>query len=338
MKIGRNDPCPCGSGKKYKRCCLKNNVADNSPGSPLAEAKAEVRKLMEEKEFSSLEELQAQVDTIYQQRNQAPLEDFQGLSPMQIHRILYFPFDTPQTVTFPKVLAAKPSTPAIALFSLLAEGIGQQGVKSTVTGNLPRNLCREAAQTFWGEEKYRDRTECGGINTETDFFELHAIRLTAAIAGLIRKYRNRFVLTKKYSLILADQGMKGIYPLLFEAYVRKFNWAYRDGYPELDLIQQSFLFSLFLLFRHGADWKSSTFYEDCFLRAFPVILENVKSQPIASPEETVRRCFTWRCLVNFVEFFGFAKVEPVSEGILNREYRIKKRPLLEQAVHFHIPT
>lgn len=21
---GRNDPCPCGSGKKYKKCCLKN--------------------------------------------------------------------------------------------------------------------------------------------------------------------------------------------------------------------------------------------------------------------------------------------------------------------------
>ena len=20
--IGRNDPCPCGSGRKYKRCCL----------------------------------------------------------------------------------------------------------------------------------------------------------------------------------------------------------------------------------------------------------------------------------------------------------------------------
>jgi len=23
-KIGRNEICPCGSGKKYKRCCLKN--------------------------------------------------------------------------------------------------------------------------------------------------------------------------------------------------------------------------------------------------------------------------------------------------------------------------
>ncbi|MBI1993744.1 MAG: SEC-C domain-containing protein [Deltaproteobacteria bacterium] len=21
-QTGRNDPCPCGSGKKYKRCCL----------------------------------------------------------------------------------------------------------------------------------------------------------------------------------------------------------------------------------------------------------------------------------------------------------------------------
>jgi SEC-C motif-containing protein len=20
-KVGRNDPCPCGSGRKYKRCC-----------------------------------------------------------------------------------------------------------------------------------------------------------------------------------------------------------------------------------------------------------------------------------------------------------------------------
>ncbi|MGX1826525.1 YecA family protein, partial [Heyndrickxia sporothermodurans] len=27
MKINRNDPCPCGSGKKYKKCCLlKENI------------------------------------------------------------------------------------------------------------------------------------------------------------------------------------------------------------------------------------------------------------------------------------------------------------------------
>ncbi len=25
-KVGRNDPCPCGSGKKYKLCCFKKSV------------------------------------------------------------------------------------------------------------------------------------------------------------------------------------------------------------------------------------------------------------------------------------------------------------------------
>jgi uncharacterized protein YecA (UPF0149 family) len=28
-KVGRNDPCPCGSGKKYKQCCLTKNPANN---------------------------------------------------------------------------------------------------------------------------------------------------------------------------------------------------------------------------------------------------------------------------------------------------------------------
>lgn len=25
-KVGRNDPCPCGSGKKYKNCCMKKDM------------------------------------------------------------------------------------------------------------------------------------------------------------------------------------------------------------------------------------------------------------------------------------------------------------------------
>jgi preprotein translocase subunit SecA len=29
-KVGRNDPCPCGSGKKYKKCCGANAGADTS--------------------------------------------------------------------------------------------------------------------------------------------------------------------------------------------------------------------------------------------------------------------------------------------------------------------
>ncbi|MGL6354813.1 SEC-C metal-binding domain-containing protein [Aeromonas hydrophila] len=36
IKIGRNEPCPCGSGNKYKQCLLTNKI-DNKRGlaSPL---------------------------------------------------------------------------------------------------------------------------------------------------------------------------------------------------------------------------------------------------------------------------------------------------------------
>lgn len=27
LKVGRNDPCPCGSGKKYKNCCIEKGEA-----------------------------------------------------------------------------------------------------------------------------------------------------------------------------------------------------------------------------------------------------------------------------------------------------------------------
>lgn len=29
-KVGRNDPCPCGSGKKYKHCCLRKETTSKS--------------------------------------------------------------------------------------------------------------------------------------------------------------------------------------------------------------------------------------------------------------------------------------------------------------------
>jgi len=30
VKVGRNDPCPCGSGLKYKKCGMINSPKHNS--------------------------------------------------------------------------------------------------------------------------------------------------------------------------------------------------------------------------------------------------------------------------------------------------------------------
>jgi hypothetical protein len=47
-KIGRNDPCPCGSGKKFKKCCyLKQKESGNLTAPPQVSLRAEVAKIQE---------------------------------------------------------------------------------------------------------------------------------------------------------------------------------------------------------------------------------------------------------------------------------------------------
>jgi hypothetical protein len=33
-QTGRNDPCPCGSGRKFKKCCLNKNIGSPVSGDP----------------------------------------------------------------------------------------------------------------------------------------------------------------------------------------------------------------------------------------------------------------------------------------------------------------
>ncbi|MEX2540602.1 MAG: SEC-C metal-binding domain-containing protein [Trueperaceae bacterium] len=221
-KVGRNEPCPCGSGKKYKKCCLQGNDAAPNDATDLLDA---LDRIAADREFGSLEELQDVTDRLVEEQNNAPLEDFQGLSPWQMMRLLHFPFESPEVIDFPEVLAVEPSAPIMVLFNLLAEAAGEDGLKATAKGNLPRAFCREAALIYWGEEKYALKTQYGAINKEADFPDLHAMRLTAECAGLLTRRSGRFRLTGVCKRLLKRSGGAGVYPRLLRAYVRKFNWA-----------------------------------------------------------------------------------------------------------------
>lgn len=333
--IGRNDPCPCGSGKKFKHCCL-GKESSTAPGHGATGISEALRSALEGRQFNSLEEAQAFVSRHAQEQNQRPRDEFHGLSPEQMHRILNLPFASPGLVRFPEALDATPAAPILTLFQQLTNAIGDQGLKPTAKGNLPRNFCREAALFYWGEQRYQEKTRYGGINREEDFDDLHVTRLVAELAGLIRKYKGRFILSRDCRRLLAGDGMRAIYPRLFRAYVEHFNWAYRDGYPELRFIQSAFLFTLNLLTCYGDTWRPQVFYEDTFLRAFPMLLDEVPPSQVFSPDETVRNCYTWRSMVHFAGFLGLAKVEPASDELLCHEYRVKTLPLLGQIIQFQL--
>jgi len=300
-----------------------------------AEALAEIRQGIEGRDFASFEELQAFVRDLNDQRNQRPVSDFQGLSPDQMHRLLYFPFDSASLVEFPPCLGTTPSAPILSLFQMLAEAIGERGLKPTAAGNLPRKLVQEAALAYASDDLQRELMRFRSIRTEADFPDLHVTRVVAGLASLIRKHRGRFILGRDCRRIMAEQGLAGICPLLLRAYAERFNWGYQDGYPDLYFIQDSFLLTLYLLDRYGEEWRSNTFYEDAFLRAFPGIVEDVGSVFYDSPVNTVRRCYSWRCLKRFGAFLGLVEIRQEPGRMLDPVFELRKLPLLNEAVIFN---
>ncbi len=336
MIIGPTDLCPCGSGKKFLHCCA-NKLNSDVRRAKLDDAMGEIRELLEGQNFASLEEANAFLTEHMERRNRGPRDTFDGLSADQMHRFLYFSFETPELVSFPSRLDVSPEAPILTLFNLLVEALGDQGVKATSTGNLPRKLCRDIAMAYMGEEKYGEICRYGELRSEPEFFDLHVTRLVSGLSGLIRKYKGKFVVGGGCRKLMSKDGLASIYPKLFREFVTKYNWAYRDSWQPVPLIQQSFLFTLYLLKRHGGDWQSSGFYEDWFLRAFPAVSQEVS--PVGeyySAEQRLRRFYSLRCLDSFARFLGLVEIQQPEAAKAHGDFLLKKLPLFDHVVQFHV--
>ncbi|MDA0791886.1 MAG: SEC-C metal-binding domain-containing protein [Proteobacteria bacterium] len=146
-KIGRNDPCPCGSGKKYKRCCMaKDDAAARSVADPLEAFRAELEAKLATADLPGLQAAQAIVSSVATSHNAGGIAEFHGLSPADMHTLLTRPFDSAAVVQWPQ-LTGEPSAPVVTLARLLFDGIGD-GIRATAKGNLPQKLVMTTAAEF----------------------------------------------------------------------------------------------------------------------------------------------------------------------------------------------
>ena len=293
-----------------------------------------LKEAMEGRSFNSLQEAQETLDRVVKERNNTPLDDFCGLSPAQMPRLLYDPFGEESPARYNLELTDFPETPVLRILKQILMGLSQGGLKMTAKGNLPADFSRAVALSYYGEEGFREITRYGGFRKEEDWEEIHTVRLTAEMAGFIKKEKGRFRLTRKGEQVLS-QGLNGKSFLdLFKAYTQKFNWAYRDGYPQMDIVQNSFLFTLFCLHRFGGETRSGEFYADLFLRAFPMVLDELSRSPYRSPEVEAKRCFSLRALERFASFFGFADVRMPGRFQRGSPLEVKKGPFLDSWIAF----
>ena len=297
------------------------------------DAMESLRKLVEGGGFESMEELNAFAQQHMNNMNHVPSADFMGLSSEQVHKFLYQPFDCPELVTIPAKLDFQPVAPIVEVLGLLLDAIGEKGLKATATGNLPRNLCREIALAHWSKEKYEFRKVYGQIMTESNVAELHITRLVCEAARVIRKQSGRFELAPAWKTPWRVHGAAALYPALLKAYAARYNWGYYDNLGECSIVQQSFLFSLYMLSRNGGKWRPLEFYEDGFIQAFPAAAQDFADIARVDPKAAAKMVYRNRMFFGFAEFFNL-----VSFRYTNQKPRqidgVKKLPLLDQVVVF----
>ncbi|MFA7530587.1 MAG: hypothetical protein WCY98_02755 [Castellaniella sp.] len=314
-------------------------MVDNHDRSALAR---ELEEAMEGRSFPTLAAAQAFADEFMRKRNARGLDAFLGLSPDEMHHLLYKPFETPDRIVLQRQidLQLALSSPMLSLFLMLVEGIGDKGVKATAKGNLPRALCRELAAAHRERFPYPDRYWVDAISTETDAPDLHAVRVVGQLAGLIRRYKGRIIVSQKCRKLIRRNDGHGLYFALFDCYTRKFNWAYRDGFPDLPFVQHSFMMTLYMLARHGDEARATDFYVDAYLRAFPMVLDQIPEARMGGrgAGDKFRALYTWRCLRQFVVFTGLGELaferNPEGSGFERYRVSIRATPLLNALVQF----
>jgi hypothetical protein len=197
----------------------------------------------------------------------------------------------------------------LQLLYLIVEAVGEEGLKPTATGNLPRAVSRQIAKKYLSEEKYEYWTKFGEFMSEIDITDLNPARLIAESTGFIRKYQGRFTITKKCRQLIQSNAWAEIYEQLFLTLVKKINWAYISNGHEIPFFQHSFAFTMYLLYKYGHESRSFDFYENYFINAFPMLCDQFTDSERISGRDFLKNNYAAQALYSFGGLTGLIKFQ-----------------------------
>jgi len=330
-KIGRNDPCPCGSGKKYKHCCMAK-TAPPDEGGTAQRVMEEMREALDSQEFRSLEEAQGFLDRFRESKNRVPQLDFLGLSSDQVYRMLHSPLeDLGDMLRFNHQLdpsAFRDITIVKNTLFFLVRLNDLEPLKATAKGNLPLTFTRELHQQFINPSRqFQFR-----IRSEEESIAVNTLRHVLRMCGWVKKTKNYYSLTRKGRSLLAQGFSEEHFFRLLHVFTDRFNWAFQDMYPSFWIIQAGFVFSLYLVHRKARRFIEDEDLGDYFIKAFPATLSEAEEMPFFDPSDTVRNCFSLRFLEHFCEYFGFVETRRQKKEPYGFRLFVKKSAFYDQYI------
>ena len=337
MKTGRNDPCPCGSGKKYKKCCMGSNIipfpSDGNapsrggfPSAPLEDfvlnstgfsdsdsldsameeyssfceeagrkgdslpsfmefqgrpnqASAHIddlRNQMGSREFRSEAELEEFLNQQTRLQNTQGKSDFLGLSSQRMHSLLYSPLeDNSDFIRFnpdPDPLLAE-SVEAVALARAQFQALIENGdsLPLTPAGNLKRFACDRIFEL----QRQVPVPAMMTLKSEEEIpFSLRTRQILDDL-GLIKTLKTKIKLTEKGRMLWEQKDWGRLFAGMFCLELEEYNWLYQTVFTEhCQIVQDSALFSLYMLKKKAGKAVSYSKLYDSFLKAFPLVEEH----------------------------------------------------------------
>ncbi|MEA3448880.1 MAG: hypothetical protein U9Q98_10635 [Bacteroidota bacterium] len=253
-----------------------------------------------------IDELQRRIDKVMNEQNNQGLPDFEGYSPIEMTRILYYTFEDQSPIRF--VLLNKkdyekiPIVKQILYFANLIQKNGE--IKLTQKGFLPTKIVADlCSQEFLMDERMR----YAKTYKEADSMSATLTRIIMDLSGLIKKRNNKISLTKNGEKQLSDTDK--LFKTIITAYCKRFNWAYFDAYGDNNIGQFGFGFSIILLSKYGYEKRLDEFYFDKYLNAFPKLIAESPPTRYGHKFKDPKRCYSLRTFDRFMDYFGLVKIE-----------------------------
>jgi len=169
---------------------------------------------------------------------------------------------------------------------------------------------------------------------DVDWSIMSSCCVTLSLAGLICKSKGEIFLTALTNELLEKDNRTELFRIILHKFIRKFNWGVNDGYAEMHIIQQNAAFPIFMLHQCGNEFRSSRFYTDCLLKAYPKITEVIRIIDGEEDIESFHRCFQTRFFERFTEWFGLTESSGERYSFNDESRQFKTTPLFNAVFYF----
>jgi hypothetical protein len=287
--------------------------------------------------YATLEELNAALQERASTINLRPQRDLGGLSPEQMQRLLSADWETRGgAIRLHAALTLEELAPSHTLHNtrVFLRYLEEHGaIKATAADNLPRAAVAALVERMRWPAGYVD--ELHAINkvlNEQDVFSLHVLRVTLELAGLIKRRKASFSLTRRGAQLLADERAGELFALLFRTTFRRFNLAYLDAIAPVPEFQSTLPFSLFRLAQVAEQWKRPEELSG------EVVLPFVRARLPATPSFDEAALMLELRLLEPLEGFGVLEKRAVpTRGRIRPIFAYRKTRLYDRFLRFHLP-